>query len=60
MSLKLYFLNGPNLNLLGEREPEIYGTATLSDLEKLANEAAQEEKAQLDFRQFFEKDFVLT
>ena len=51
MSLKLYFLNGPNLNLLGEREPEIYGTATLSDLEKLANEAAQEEKAQLDFRQ---------
>ncbi len=51
MSLILHFLNGPNLNLLGEREPEIYGRQTLADLEDLARKTAKEEKVDLVFRQ---------
>ena len=40
MTRRLLLVNGPNLNLLGTREPEIYGTATLADVEDLAREAA--------------------
>jgi len=42
MSLTIYLLNGPNLNLLGEREPAIYGKGTLADLKKLSQVAAAE------------------
>ena len=38
---KFAILNGPNLNRLGRREPEIYGTATLKDLEKLLSAEAR-------------------
>lgn len=38
---RLFLVNGPNLNLLGTREPDVYGTATLADVERLATEAAQ-------------------
>jgi 3-dehydroquinate dehydratase-2 len=44
-------LNGPNLNLLGERQPEIYGTATLSDVEGICAAACQAAGLDLDFRQ---------
>ena len=35
---KIIIINGPNLNLLGEREPEVYGTETLMDLEKMVDD----------------------
>ena len=44
-------LNGPNLNLLGEREPEVYGSATLADVEALCREAATASGLVVDFRQ---------
>ena len=51
MSLTVDCLNGPNLNLLGEREPAVYGKGTLADLEKLTQEAATQADAKLIFRQ---------
>jgi 3-dehydroquinate dehydratase-2 len=48
---KILVLNGPNLNLLGTREPAVYGTATLADVESACREAAQAHGAELDFRQ---------
>lgn len=44
-------LNGPNLNLLGTREPAIYGTATLADVEALCTARAQALGVSIDFRQ---------
>lgn len=51
MSKPIYVLNGPNLNLLGTREPHIYGRATLQDVEKLCQDKAQASGATLVFRQ---------
>ena len=47
----VWVLNGPNLNLLGVREPETYGTATLVDVEKSCREVTDELGWDLDFRQ---------
>lgn len=44
-------LNGPNLNLLGTREPAIYGAETLDDVARLCRNAAQRLDLQVDFRQ---------
>jgi 3-dehydroquinate dehydratase-2 len=47
----VYVLNGPNLNLLGTREPATYGSATLKDVERLCGQAASAHKLGLEFRQ---------
>ena len=49
MTKPIYVLNGPNLNRLGTREPAIYGTTTLSQIEGLCREAAG--KRPIEFRQ---------
>ena len=44
-------LNGPNMNMLGLRQPEIYGAATLDDVEQLCAETAESLGLAIDFRQ---------
>ena len=47
----VFVLNGPNLNLLGEREPETYGTATLEDIKVQCERVAEALGLAIDFRQ---------
>lgn len=49
--MNILFLNGPNLNLLGQRQPEIYGRTTLADIEAKLRELAVEAGVTMDFRQ---------
>jgi 3-dehydroquinate dehydratase-2 len=49
MTQPIYVLNGPNLNRLGTREPEIYGTTTLADIEAMCRTAASAQP--IEFRQ---------
>jgi 3-dehydroquinate dehydratase II len=51
MPKTIHVLNGPNLNLLGVREPEIYGHATLADVEKLCRTTAAKHHLGIEFRQ---------
>jgi 3-dehydroquinate dehydratase-2 len=51
MTLSLLVLNGPNLNLLGQRQPQVYGKATLADVEALCREAAGRLELDIEFRQ---------
>ena len=47
----IYVLNGPNLNLLGTREPQIYGRSTLKDVEALCRKTAAAHDMTVEFRQ---------
>jgi 3-dehydroquinate dehydratase-2 len=51
MAKSVYVLNGPNLNLLGTREPQTYGTATLAEVERLCRDRAAVHRLALEFRQ---------
>jgi 3-dehydroquinate dehydratase-2 len=51
MAKNILVLNGPNLNLLGTREPQIYGSATLSDIERDLSAAAAQRQARISFFQ---------
>jgi len=49
--MKILFLNGPNLNLLGQREPQVYGRTTLKEIESKVRKRAAQLKVAIDFRQ---------
>jgi 3-dehydroquinate dehydratase-2 len=49
--MKILFLNGPNLNLLGQREPEVYGKDTLEDIETKVRTRAKKMGVSIDFHQ---------
>ncbi len=51
MAKPIYVLNGPNLNMLGLREPAVYGRESLADVEKRASERAKAVGLTIDFRQ---------
>lgn len=51
MSKTIYIINGPNLNLLGQREPEVYGTTTLADIEVMCRAEAEKIGKDISFHQ---------
>ncbi len=51
MAKPIFVLNGPTLNMLGTREPEIYGTQTLADIEAMVRDRAASCDLTIDFRQ---------
>jgi 3-dehydroquinate dehydratase-2 len=51
MASSIYILNGPNLNLLGTREPDVYGKDTLADIERMCRAAAKKHGLEVVFRQ---------
>lgn len=60
MSRNILILNGPNLNLLGTREPDIYGAQTLRDVENACVGLARELSLSIDFRQSNDEGELVT
>lgn len=58
--MKILVINGPNLNLLGQREPDIYGSETLADIEQMLAEAASDLGVELDTFQSNEEGVLVT
>jgi len=49
--MRVLILNGPNLNLLGQREPHVYGKTTLADIEAMVRERSAQLRVEVEFRQ---------
>jgi 3-dehydroquinate dehydratase-2 len=49
--MRIAVLNGPNLNLLGQREPELYGRTTLAEIEAMVRDAARARSVEIDWLQ---------
>ena len=60
MNKPVFILNGPNLNLLGTRQPEVYGSTTLSDIERICADTAKSLGLATDFRQSNSEDELVS
>jgi len=60
MTTTIYILNGPNLNLLGTREPDIYGVTTLSSIEQSCHSFGKDHDVKIVFRQSNEEGELVT